>query len=395
MKLKYALPAVAGLMLFFIAAPARAASDLEVSGWIPYWKAGDGIASARRHLGELDQLHPFGYSVREDGELKDLFGLKSTKWKRLAKSAKSNGARIAPTVMWSDGPAIHAILGDAKLRAGHVDAIVSMVKSGRHDGVDIDYEAKLAETKDYFSAFLRELDGKLGDKTLSCTIEARTPAESRRIADPSSVAYANDYAEIGKWCDEVKIMAYDQGRIDADLNTAKRGSPYIPVADADWVRKVMVLAMKSIPKEKLVIGIPTYGYEYEVTVSPGWFQGYRRLWSLMPEYADETSRFAGAVPSRGKSGELSFSYIPDGSKWKLSDMPEAPSRTPSGDVVAQRALAYANRTGKTLTFNYVTWSDAESVSAKVALARELGIKGVAIFKIDGGEDEGVWEALAD
>lgn len=39
------------------------------------------------------------------------------------------------------------------------------------------------------------------------------------------------------------------------------------------------------------------------------------------------------------------------------------------------------------------WSDSLAVAQKIALAKQLGIKGVAIFKFDGGEDQGVWELL--
>jgi hypothetical protein len=30
------------------------------------------------------------------------------------------------------------------------------------------------------------------------------------------------------------------------------------------------------------------------------------------------------------------------------------------------------------------------VAQKIAIAKQLGIRGVAIFKFDGGEDQGIW-----
>jgi spore germination protein YaaH len=38
----------------------------------------------------------------------------------------------------------------------------------------------------------------------------------------------------------------------------------------------------------------------------------------------------------------------------------------------------------------VWWSDAQAAADKVKLARELGLRGVSFFKIDGGEDMGIW-----
>ena len=45
------------------------------------------------------------------------------------------------------------------------------------------------------------------------------------------------------------------------------------------------------------------------------------------------------------------------------------------------------------TVRYVTWSDSVAIAQKIALAKQLGIRGVAIFKIDGGEDQNLWNYL--
>lgn len=64
------------------------------------------------------------------------------------------------------------------------------------------------------------------------------------------------------------------------------------------------------------------------------------------------------------------------------------------DTFANRALAYANATGKTFTFNTVWWSDADAIKQKVTLAKELGLAGISLFKIDGNEDPNIWTMLA-
>lgn len=354
---------------------------LEVSGWIPYWRVSEGTRDARTHLKEIDVLYPFAFSVASDGRIKDLAGLSKYAWTRLFKEARNGGVEIIPTVMWSDTNAIHDTLSNEKSRTAHIKRIVAMVKSGRYDGVDIDYEGKKAETKEAFALFLKELKSALVGKILSCTIEARTPPDSLYPAGkiPNPLTYANDYTAINSACDRVNIMAYDQQRADLKLNAARIGSPYYPVADSAWVRKVIELAVKDIEPSKIMLSVPTYGRELEVTVAPNWFKSYAQLWSVSEEYALDTAKEHQITPARNAGGEASFSYVPEDSLYegKFTD--------------SASALAYANRTGETVKVNFVSWSDAQAIAQKVALAKEFGLKGISLFKIDGGEDQDIWD----
>ncbi|MFZ2149578.1 MAG: glycosyl hydrolase family 18 protein [Minisyncoccia bacterium] len=392
-----------------LAAETNNSKELEISGWIPYWTIVAGAKDAENHLDTLDTLHPFGYSVKADGTLNDLAKVSKnatdktakTAWQNLFKLARKKDVDILPTVMWSQGADIERILSDKTLRKKHIKAIMDMVKKEKFDGVNIDYEAKLAETKSDFATFLKELKKELGkNKILSCAIEARTPPDSLYRVVPTDIQYANDFKAIGKHCDEVEIMAYDQGRADIKLNDAKAGSPYIPVADKDWVRKVAELAMKDIPKKKIMLGVATYGQEYIVTVSPNRFKDYKKVQSLNHVYATDVAATYDITPLRDKAGELSFSYLPVNGTAERNALIAAlpgltvPAGTSEGDMIAQKALAYANKTGQTTTFNFIRWSDSKAIEDKVKLAQELGLKGVAIFKIDGEEDPAVWNVLS-
>ena len=387
------LSLIALLAILVVPTSASAAPEdsFEISGWVPYWAVSKGTRSARDHMDVLSAVMPFSFTVQKDGGLKDLASMKKSSWKRLINDAEEEDVRVTPTVMASDGALIHTLLSDKDTREDHIDEIVEMVEKGKYDGVDIDYEGKRSATRVYFSLFLKELKAELGDKFLSCTIEARTPPDSLYRTVPATLEYANDLKEINKYCDRVNVMTYDQQRADLKLNDARKGAPYYPNADIEWVEKVITYMAKDIDKNKMAIGVATYGREVEVTVSPDWFQSYKQLWSVNPEYAEETADDFKVKPSTNKGGEQSYTYLPKKSSVKLSAMPKAPSGTPSGEEVAARALAYANKTGKTLTFNMVWWSDAEAVEDKVELAKKLGVRGVALFKIDGGEDEGIWD----
>lgn len=370
------------------------ASGMEISGWIPYWKVAEGTKDAREHLDVLTEINPFTLSVTTDGKVRDLGDMKRSEWTKLFRAARKKKIEIIPTIMWSDTANIHRILSDPKLRADHIDSIVTFIKKGKFDGVDIDYEGKRAETKDHFSAFLTELKKKLGKKTLACTIEARTPPESLYTVVPATLQYANDFAVIGKVCDQVRIMTYDQQRADIKLNAARSGSPYIPVADIEWVKKVAELTVAAIPREKVMLGVATYGREWEVVVAPNTFSSYTSQWSVTHDYAADFADQLKIKPLRNAGGELSYTYIATSSPFGRIVAPyRAPSGTPKANEAAAKALAYAYATGNIAIINVVWWSDAEAIESKLELARTLGLRGISIFKVDGTEDDKLWELL--
>lgn len=383
---------IAALFLFPSATHASNA-DLEVAGWIPYWRDSQGIKDARRHIDSIDAVYPFAFTVTTQGSIRDQAGLGDKEWKTFMRTAERKNVEIIPTIMWSDGESIHTVLSDETLRKSHIKEIATMVEDGDYDGVGIDYEAKKAETIDAFSTFLEELKEELDDKILTCTIEARTPPDSLYKEVPAVITYANDYKEIAKHCDRIEIMAYDQQRADLKLNKEKSGLPYLPVADTDWVRKVVELALKDLPKEKVILGIPTYGTHYAVTVAPDWFRDYKRLGALNAPHILDIAKKHRVTPTRNKAGELGFSYLPKSSKVKLTSSLKIPKDTKKGDIIAARALAYANKTGKEVTFNIASYQDAEAMKEKIDLAKEFNLRGVALFKIDGEEDQKVWKYL--
>ncbi len=382
------------VLVFFVPFVGHAnESDLEVAGWIPYWHDSQGIKDAKKHLNDIDVIFPFAFTVKLDGTLNDNAGLDDKDWRAFLKVARKKNVEIIPTVMWSSGATIHAVLSNSKGRKNHIKAIVEMVDDGKFDGVDIDYEAKLSETIDYYSLFLKELKKELGKKLLTCTVEARTPPESLYKEVPATISYANDYDEIGKYCDRVEIMAYDQQRADIKLNAEKAGQPYMPVSDVDWVRKVVALAVQDIPKEKILLGIPSYGHHYAVTVAPNWYKNYQKIGALNVPGILEIAKEYKVTPSRNQGGEMSFTYIPKSSDLKLSKSLKIPKNTSKGNTVAARALAYANKTGKTVTINLAWYSDAEAMKQKIELAKEFDLRGIALFKFDGEEDQNVWKYL--
>lgn len=387
---------VAALVLCLNATPTSVSAAVwskpfEVSGWIPYWRAATGTADVLPHLSQLTEINPFGYTVTKEGRLNDAAVLTQEPWTTLRAEAKKKKVRYIPTVMWSDAEAMHSVLCDAPKRQLLVRMIVDEVKVNDFDGIDIDFEGKKYETKQCFSSFLKELYAAMGDKWVQCTIESRTPIADRYYgteAPKDAGQYVNDFAVINKNCDRVRFMTYDQQTIDAKRE-AEVAEPYAPVADTVWVEKAIREAMKTIPARKIVMGIPTYGYEWEVRTYANNEHTYDLLWSFNPQWGIDLAAKYNITPGRNAGGELGFTYFPEGSALSLP----RPNISWPFNLVASAASALATSQNTNLSYRMVTWQDSQAIADKVALAKKLGIRGVAVFKMDGGQDPKMWEVL--
>lgn len=175
------------------------------------------------------------------------------------------------------------------------------------------------------------------------------------------------------------------------LNESAPG-PYIPVADTKWVEKVVNLTAKNISKKKLVIGVATYGYEYKVTKLKEDGYRYNLLWAFNPRYALELAAEIAIKPERNLAGELSFLYSPLASSAPPTDIILS-NHTSIATTSFSSELGQATTTNASAPFNIVWWSDANAIKDKINLAKKLGVRGIAIFKIDGGEDPAMWDIL--
>ena len=219
-------------------------------------------------------------------------------------------------------------------------------------------------------------------KTLSCTIESRTPPKDQFAIIPADLSRANNYTAINRYCDEVRVMTYDQQSIDLTLDAQKgNGQLYMPIADPAWVEKVIKQTIADgIAAKKIMIGIPTYGYEYEVTWKNG-VTTYTRLRSLTYQQAMDLADSIGATPARNSAGELSFTYTTS-----------TPNTTPHLIYTIDSTSSPVSTAPGVVT-RYVSFADAGSAQQIIALAKKYRLRGVAFFKMDGMADPGVWDLL--
>lgn len=356
MKLKVLL-ILAVFSLSLIALPAQAAGTKFV-GWVPYWKKSLAATTTINHISFFTEISPFSYEVKIDGTLIDKMKLTDYPWPEIFVAAGQAKVKIIPAIFWNNKQAMQAVLSNKNKRTAHIKQIVAEVQKNNFAGIDIDYEGKQAATKKPFALFLTELKAELkkNKKLLVCTIEPRTPpqrAVQQILTDP--LQRSNDYYVINRECDAIRLMAYDQGRIDLDLNKKYKisGELYAPNADKDWVDKVVRYSLGLLSAKKVYLGVATYGWEYSATGDIG-KEVYKKLRSIT--YADAVKLAAeqGVVPARHAGGELYFSY--------------------------------QTEEGKRL----VWFSDARAIKDKIAIVKKYHLAGLAIFKIDSSEDAAIW-----
>jgi len=113
-------------------------------------------------------------------------------------------------------------------------------------GVHVDFEGVEAAYRVPFLAFLESLRATLHARGLLLTIAI--PAKRSEWEAPGY-----DFADIGRLCDSITLMTYDEH--------FSGGSPG-PIASLPWMIETLDYAIRYIPHEKLLLGIPVYGYDW-------------------------------------------------------------------------------------------------------------------------------------
>ncbi len=376
-----------------LAATATAKSQpLKYGVWLPFWKAQGGAQDVSVNLDKLDEVSPFSYEIGTGGKIIDDANINNGSWSGWFSAAHDLGTKIVPTIAWFDGGAMYNLLSNTKTRQAHEDAITALAKAQKFDGIDIDYENKFSKVKPYFSLFIQGLATRLhaAKKTLTCTIEPRSPATDIWVTPPNPLPYSDDYTVLNKYCDEIRVMAYDQGTVDLTLNAQKGSSTlYAPVADPDWVTRVLQNMLTTISPKKVMLGIPTYGYEYQVSWKNG-VTTYQRVRSFTFQEAMDRADLVGIAPVRDNAGELSYAYQ---TSTYVSAIPATLTSYVSSTKPQVLSVTSTPLPANATNTMFVSFSDSQSALDKINLAKKYGLRGVMFFKADGELDPAIWGDL--
>ncbi len=292
--------------------------------------------SLSRRAALLDDVAMFLHGVDENGRVS---GAPSS---RAIEAARAGGARTLALVhnltpSGFDGKRAHALLQTSNSRARAISDILAILQHGKYQGVNIDLENVDPSDRRNLSAFMDELAAKLRPRGYVVTISV--PAKTQDYAGSTWVG-AFDYYALGRSCDLVMLMTYDE-----HAWTSGPG----PVASYAWVERVTKYAITQMPRGKILLGIAAYGYDWNLATG--------RVAALSTTQAAKRASALGITPSWDASAKAPhFSYSERGAKHE------------------------------------VWFESAESVRLKLDLVEKYDLGGIAIWKL-GYEDQAFWDVI--
>ena len=212
-----------------------------------------------------------------------------------------------------------------------IDNIVANMQEKGYVGLDIDFEFILPEDKELFIGFISNVKNRLEPLGL-LTLVALAPKTSGEM---TGLLYeAHDYPTIGAIADYVLLMTYEWGYI--------LSSP-MPTAPLNNVRQVLQYGVSVIDRNKILMGIPNYCYDWPLP----YVRGETRAESLSNQEAIVLAARYGATIQFDETAQVPFFY-------------------------------YTNELG----IEHVVWfDDARSMNAKLRLIPELQIRGGGIWQV--------------
>ncbi len=239
--------------LLWVPMPVAAKRAIAANGYlIP---AGSQDRRVLRESAPLTMITVFSYHVNPNGSLTPIADQRAL--------AESSALGLTPllSVTNFDGhnfntDLAHAILSDSTKRLAVIDAIDRTLELKGYHGVNIDFEHMQPDDRPLYNAFIAEVHQAVHAKGKSLSI-ALGP-KTRNEPDAAWMG-AFDYKALGVTVDFIMLMTYEWGWV---------GGPPMAVAPLDQVRAVLDYALSVIPAEKLLMGIPTYGYNWDVPHDP-------------------------------------------------------------------------------------------------------------------------------
>jgi chitinase len=191
----------------------------------------------------------------------------------IQKAHKKNVKVLASIAGGGRHPYYAGLLRDDK-RKLFVNNLVSLLQKYNLDGIDVDIEGN--DIDENYQNFVIELAAVLRP-------------QKKLITAAIATVYKDQLPDNAlKQFDFVNVMSYDR---TGPWRPDRPGdhSPYLmAVEDLDYWHKI-----RSIPKEKLVLGLPFYGYGFVALDSPVVSMNYKQIVSLYPNNLSDTLSLPG------------------------------------------------------------------------------------------------------
>lgn len=308
----------------------------EVLGYTVKYSSSDKSSynSMLNHKDALTSIATATYVVDGSGNLK---GSAPSEQLDLAKSSN-----IKSTLMIGNefnNTVATTLLSNATNRKNLITNTVNLLKKYRYTGVNVDIENISANQRDNYTALLKEMSAALKPSgyELSAAVSAKTTDNKKHTWN-----YAYDYQSLASYVDYLMIMTYDE-----HYKSGEAGA----VASVGWVTNVLDYALTVVPKEKIVLGVAAYGYD--------WAKG-----------TTTKSYGINGMLNLAKSNNASIQF-------------DNVSKTPY----------FTYKDSKGIQHN-VWYEDAKSLSYKLDLVNQKGIKGIGIWRL-GLENDEFWNVIEE
>lgn len=206
----------------------------------------------RETLPWLTAIYVFSYGFTEEGELVPPISDDT----RIIEESRQAGVRpvLTFTPLGADGRfnnnLVSALVGSRELQQKIIWELGRTMQAKGYEGLDIDFEYIRAEDREAFAAFVGFATQVMNLFGYPVSV-ALAPKTSR---DQPGLLYEGvDYRLLGMAANRAMLMTYEWGYTYG---------PPMAVAPINMVRRVVDYAITEIPREKISLGIPNYGYDW-------------------------------------------------------------------------------------------------------------------------------------
>ncbi|MFY4775421.1 glycosyl hydrolase family 18 protein [Metabacillus sp. RGM 3146] len=236
----------------------------------------------------------FSYRAKKDGSLIPLNDAAP-----LAAARKTGTAPMMVLTNFTESnfspDVAHSIFTNKAVSDKLIKNVLIAMQTKGYKALNIDFEHIKQEDRELYNGFLETMIPKLHDKGYLVST-ALAPKTSDKQAGPWHGAH--DYKKHGELADFVILMTYEWGW---------SGGPPMAVSPILQVRKVVDYALSVIPKEKIVMGAPLYGYDWTLPYKKGNPSAKR----IAPEEAESLAYKKGAEIKFDNKTQSPYYYYKD------------------------------------------------------------------------------------
>ncbi|MFP7492899.1 glycosyl hydrolase family 18 protein [Terribacillus saccharophilus] len=147
----------------------------------------------------------------------------------------------------------HAVMADKDAKSNFIAQLVQTAAENDFTGINIDFEAVYPEDRDLYSDLIKDTAEALQNDDIQTMVSVPAKATDDAANDWS---WPYDYEKIGEYADYVQVMTYDEHG-----SWSEPGSS----ASMDWVENILTFATETIDPDKVIMGAPAYGYDWNLS----------------------------------------------------------------------------------------------------------------------------------